>query len=190
MTHKAHFKSPTPITPAIRQPRIPYDRWRPSGGGSHRDIFRKFNVQPAEEADFLRHWAERGSAGIFARDATGILVYDPDGTSWLTQFRHEDLSNFPSVFDASGQSVQYDGRIGYYGPSGLTVADLVAHQQFGADDRETGHDEPSGLAAEEPVLAQQGATDDGRIGLYGPSELTVRNFVARQRIEAELRRGR
>lgn len=53
-------------------------------------------------------------------------VYDEDGVSWLTQFRCIDLEEqFPNVFDAEGASIDWNGRVGRYGPSGLTPGDFA-----------------------------------------------------------------
>ncbi|KAF2448650.1 hypothetical protein P171DRAFT_440983 [Karstenula rhodostoma CBS 690.94] len=141
----------------------PFEKFRPVGGGADGDLFRRFNVRAAEEADFLTYWAvTRASTGIFTRDATGILafrissadlnneldigtpgtprrfarwihVYDAEGTSWLTQFRQVDIEALPKIFDSAGKPVQHDGRLGLNGPSGQTVRNFVARQRIEAE---------------------------------------------------------
>ncbi|KAF9737411.1 hypothetical protein PMIN06_001185 [Paraphaeosphaeria minitans] len=141
----------------------PFDKFRPLGGGADGDLFRRFNIRAAEEADFLTYWVvTRASTGIFTRDPAGILafrissanladlnneldigapgqharwihVYDAEGTSWLTQFRQVDIEALAEIFDRAGKPVQHDGRLGLYGPSGQTVRNFVARQRIDAE---------------------------------------------------------
>lgn len=136
----------------------PFDRFRPLGGGADGDIFRRYYIRAAEEADFLTHWVEtRTSVGIFARDGSGTLVfrissasltgfndelnigslhqsarwthvYDAEGASWLTQFRSVDVAALPKIFDLNGQPVQHGGGPDRYGSSGH-----VARRQLDAE---------------------------------------------------------
>lgn len=55
-----------------------------------------------------------------------IHVYDEYGVSWLTQFRLVDLDNFPKVYDTNGHPIFARGRLGRYGPSGLTPFDFYS----------------------------------------------------------------
>lgn len=52
-------------------------------------------------------------------------IYDEQGVSWLTQFRFSDhIKEIPSSIDIHGKPVVNFGRIGRYGPSGLTPSDF------------------------------------------------------------------
>lgn len=54
----------------------PFDRWRPIGGGSEHDIFRRFKILATEEEAFLIHWARTSSGkGILSHDETGALIF-------------------------------------------------------------------------------------------------------------------
>lgn len=97
-----------------------------------------------------------GEAGLNSRSLkrTWLQAYDLSGTRWLSQLRIQDFEKLPDLFDASGEPVECDGRtglhdpsilpheeqemgrelfrdgiIGIYGPSGLTVDELVARQK-------------------------------------------------------------
>ncbi|KAF2646619.1 hypothetical protein P280DRAFT_464822 [Massarina eburnea CBS 473.64] len=62
-------------------------------------------------------------------DAQWLQVCDREGVSWLTQFRYTDFTNVPSeLYDTTGNLMTTMGRIGQYGPSGLSVSDYVKRQ--------------------------------------------------------------
>jgi hypothetical protein len=55
-----------------------------------------------------------------------LHVYDEEGVSWLTQFACTDAVHFPTkIYDSFGRPFLANGKIGRYGPSGLTVPDFV-----------------------------------------------------------------
>ncbi|KAH7135302.1 hypothetical protein B0J11DRAFT_502132 [Dendryphion nanum] len=57
-------------------------------------------------------------------------VYDEHGVSWLTQFHYADHgANLPMAFDILGESMSNVGRIGRYGPSGLTPSNFYRRMQ-------------------------------------------------------------
>jgi hypothetical protein len=141
---------PTELGPGQTVYGTPFDKFRPLGGGAGQDIFRRFNIRAAEEADFLTCWAEtRASAGIFARDATGTLAFrissanlmnlnneldiGTPGTSWLTQFRLVDIEALPEIFNIAGKPLQHDGRLSLNDPSGQTVRNFIARQRIEAE---------------------------------------------------------
>jgi hypothetical protein len=146
----------------------PFDRWRPLGGGDEQDIFRRFNIQPAEEADFLTYWSQtRLSTGIFARDTKGTLVFRISPTD-LTDLSELDIGNSCGWSRPARWLHMYDGE----GVSWLTQSrpmDLEAFPQaFDCSGR----------------LIQQG---EGR-GSCWSSDAQVGDAVARRRIAAELAR--
>ncbi|PSN75331.1 hypothetical protein BS50DRAFT_582033 [Corynespora cassiicola Philippines] len=63
-------------------------------------------------------------------NAQWLMVYDEEGVSWLTRFRCIDLENFPTIYDTSGQPIRANGRLGRYGPSGMTPGDYHAQLQL------------------------------------------------------------
>jgi hypothetical protein len=160
---------PTELGPGNTVYGTPFDKFRPLGGGAGQDIFRRFNIRAAEEADFLTYWVEtRASAGIFARDATGSLVFRISSAN-LTDLNSELDIGTPGTPSQCARWIHvYDAE----GTSWLTQFRLV---------------DIEGLpeifdSAGKPVQ------HSGRLSLNDPSGQTVRNFVARQRIEAELAR--
>ena len=62
-------------------------------------------------------------------DAQWLQVCDGEGISWLTRFCFEDRERFPSeLYDTAGRSLTANGRVGQFGPSGLSVHDFVKRQ--------------------------------------------------------------
>jgi hypothetical protein len=52
-----------------------------------------------------------------------LHVYDEEGVSWLTQFACTEPVQFPTaMYDSIGRPLLANGRIGRYGPSGVTVS--------------------------------------------------------------------
>ncbi|KAL1596998.1 hypothetical protein SLS60_008580 [Paraconiothyrium brasiliense] len=134
----------------------PFDRFRPLGGGADGDLFRRYHIGAAEEADFLTYWAEtRTSAGIFARDATGTLVFRISTTNLADVNNELDIGR-PGAADQYARWIHvYDAE----GTSWLT--------QFRRIDLETLPKIFDG--AGKPV------EHNGRLGLCGPSGQTVQN---------------
>lgn len=147
----------------------PFDKFRPLGGGADGDLFRRFNIRAAEEAGFLMYWAlTRASAGIFTRDAAGILVF---------RVSLANLADLNSELDIGtpGPLRQHARWLHVYDAEGTSW--LTQFRQVDIGELPRIFD-----SAGKPVR------HDGRLGLNGPSGKTVREIIARRRIDAELAR--
>jgi hypothetical protein len=160
---------PTELGPGQTVYGTPFDKFRPLGGGAGQDIFRRFNIRAAEEADFLTCWAEtRASAGIFARDATGTLAFRISSANLMNLNNELDIGTPGTPSQCARWIHVYDAE----GTSWLTQFRLVDIEAL----------------PEIFNIAGKPLQHDGRLSLNDPSGQTVRNFIARQRIEAELAR--
>jgi hypothetical protein len=81
------------------------------------------------------HLSELAGLGISCtntstQDYEWFQVCDGEGISWLTQAGCTDMEKLPSeLHTTAGQPVSENGRIGRYGPSGLTVREYWMKQQ-------------------------------------------------------------